>query len=171
METEVILGLGSNLGDREENIRKAIRLIDERCGKVEKIASLYESEPLGFEAALNFFNTCIKLNTSLKPKALLLELNRIEREMGRTTKSTSGTYCSRVIDIDIIFYGNLVYTDNDLVIPHPRYKDRMFVLLPLIDLDGHCTDPQTGMSVQEALKQCLDESSVSVYKKDFSLNE
>lgn len=171
METEVILGLGSNLGNREENIRNAIRLINERCGVIDAIASLYESEPVGFNSESNFLNTCIQIRTLLEPNALLNELIQIEKELGRTSKSTSGSYSSRTIDIDIIFFDDRVLSENDLVVPHPRYQDRKFVLLPLNDLDRNRIDPRTGISVYDTLQHCLDESSVSVYKKDFSLNE
>lgn len=171
METEVILSLGSNLGNREENLRQAMLLLQKYCGKINKIASLYQSEPFGFSAESDFLNTCISLTTRLSVYEVLNKIQLIERELGRTEKSENGAYKSRVIDIDIIFYGSEIYENETLKVPHSEYTKRLFVLLPLNEIATDLRDPLSGKSVRAILTACIDESAISIYKKDFSLNE
>jgi 2-amino-4-hydroxy-6-hydroxymethyldihydropteridine diphosphokinase len=142
---QVFLGLGSNLGDREENIQKAISLIGERVGTVLRQSSLIETEPWGFESENKFLNGVILCETSLTPRQLLKVTQKIERDLGRKKKSasshsshllplTSHLYKDRPIDIDILLYDDLTVDEPDLKIPHPLMQQRDFVMIPLNEI-------------------------------------
>ena len=137
---QVYLGLGSNLGDREEHIRKAIALIGESIGLVIRQSSLIESEPWGFESANRFLNGVILVETSLTPRQLLKATQKIERQLGRKKKSTDSciltpvSYSDRSIDIDILLYDDLTVDEPDLKIPHPLMEQRDFVMTPLNEI-------------------------------------
>ncbi len=128
------LGLGSNLGNKEQNIKHAIQLIAQKIGSIVRQSSLYYSEPMGFQSDNQFVNAVILVDTVLEPEALLLQTKEIELEMGRTNKSTAGIYQDRIIDIDILLYENLFIDLPDLQIPHPRMFERDFVLKPLSEI-------------------------------------
>ena len=125
----VFLGLGSNLGDRETNIRKAISLIGERVGLVIRQSSLVETEPWGFESENKFLNGVILVETPLTPRQLL---KTTQRTLGR--KKKGGGYVDRPIDIDILLYDNLTVDEPDLKIPHPLMEQRDFVMIPLREI-------------------------------------
>ena len=137
---QVYLGLGSNLGDREENIRKAISLIDERVGKVLRQSSLIETEPWGFESSNRFLNAVILCETTLTPRQVLKATQKIERELGRKKKLVANgqqpraNYKDRPIDIDILLYDDLTVDEPDLKIPHPLMHERDFVMIPLNEI-------------------------------------
>ena len=131
----VYLGLGSNLGDREEHIRKAIALISERVGHVVRQSSLIETEPWGFKSANKFLNAVICCETTLTPREVLTATQQIERNMGRKHKSVvqrhKPAYKDRPIDIDILLYDQEHIDEPDLKIPHPLMHERDFVMIPL----------------------------------------
>ena len=127
----VFLGLGSNLGDKEANIRNAISLIGERVGLVVRQSSLISTEPWGFESDNQFVNACVLCETTLTPRQVLLATQKIERELGRTHKSVGGLYADRLMDIDILLYDDLRVDEPDLQIPHPLMFERDFVMIPL----------------------------------------
>jgi len=129
----VYLSLGSNLGDKNRNIRQATALIAERIGILSAISSVYETAPWGFESSHSFLNIAVRVETDYLPLDLLEIIQQIERDMGRTHKTTSG-YQDRIIDIDIIFYDDWVYQSERLTIPHPHYQERSFVLEPLKEI-------------------------------------
>jgi len=136
---KVFLGLGSNLGDREEIIRKAISLIGERVGLVIRQSSLIETEPWGFESDNKFLNAVILCETTLTPRQVLRATQKIERELGKLRKhSTRRTplsiYHDRPIDIDILLYDDLTIDEPDLKIPHPLMHERDFVMIPLKEI-------------------------------------
>ena len=136
---KVFLGLGSNLGDREENIRKDISLIGERVGLVIRQSSLIETEPWGFESDNKFLNGVILCETTLTPRQVLRATQKIERELGKLRKhSTRRTplsiYHDRPIDIDILLYDDLTIDEPDLKIPHPLMHERDFVMIPLKEI-------------------------------------
>ena len=137
---QVYLGLGSNLGDREENIRKAISLIDERVGKVLRQSSLIETEPWGFESSNRFLNAVILCETTLTPRQVLKATQKIERELGRKKKLIANgqqpraNYKDRPIDIDILLYDDLTVDEPDLKIPHPLMHERDYVMIPLNEI-------------------------------------
>jgi 2-amino-4-hydroxy-6-hydroxymethyldihydropteridine diphosphokinase len=134
------LGLGTNLGDKEGNIRRACELIAERIGRIERQSDLYRSEPWGFQSENDFVNAAICVKTPMKPQELLTATQEIERAMGRTEKSTPTAetsedtlpvYHDRTIDIDILLYDDLHIDEPDLKIPHPLMLRRDFVMIPL----------------------------------------
>ena len=138
---KVYLGLGSNLGDKEGNIRNAISLIGERVGTVLRQSSLIETEPWGFESENTFLNGVILCETTLTPRQLLKATQKIERELGRKKKRishlsppTSRLYKDRSIDIDILLYDDLTLDEPDLKIPHPLMTQRDFVMIPLKEI-------------------------------------
>ena len=144
---QVYLGLGSNLGDREANIRKAISLIGERVGLVIRQSSLVETEPWGFESENKFLNGVILVETKLTPRQLLKATQRIERTLGKkrshATKRSpdsslftlhSSLYKDRPIDIDILLYDDQTIDEPDLKIPHPLMHERDFVMIPLTEI-------------------------------------
>ena len=158
---QVYLGLGSNLGDREDHIRKAIALIGESIGLVIRQSSLIETEPWGFESANRFLNGVILVETTLTPRQLLKATQKIERQLGRKKKSpdsclltpdsclltpdsslltpdscllTPDSYSDRSIDIDILLYDDLTVDEPDLKIPHPLMEQRDFVMKPLNEI-------------------------------------
>ena len=158
---QVYLGLGSNLGDREENIRQAVSLIQERIGEVVRQSSLIETEPWGFGSDNRFLNGVILCVTTLTPRQVLRATQKIERELGKTkahaTKRShdsslftlhsslfilhsslftlhSSLYKDRPIDIDILLYDDLVVDEPDLKIPHPLMHERDFVMIPLEEI-------------------------------------
>ena len=131
----VFLGLGSNLGDREDNIQKAISLIGERVGTVLRQSSLIETEPWGFESENKFLNGVILCETTLTPRQVLRKTQKIERDMGRKKKTVnSQLYSDRPIDIDILLYDDITVDEPDLKIPHPLMQVRDFVMIPLQEL-------------------------------------
>ena len=131
----IYLSLGSNLGDKEGNILRAYALIEQRIGHIVRKSSLHRTAPWGFESSNDFLNSVIAIETSLTPRELLTETQRIEKEIGRTAKtSADGTYQDRLIDIDILIYNDLIIDEPDLQIPHPLMNQRDFVLNPLKEI-------------------------------------
>lgn len=133
-EHKVYLALGSNIGDRKQAILHAIDKIDKVIGKVEKKSSLYETEPWGFVSTHQFINACICCRTCLDAFQVLKATQKIEREMGRTTKTHDGEYKDRIIDIDILMYDDLHINATNLKIPHPYMQQRDFVMIPLQEI-------------------------------------
>ena len=128
------MSLGANLGDRETNIKLAIKQISELIGPVVRQSALLETVPWGFNSTNTFINAAVCSQTSLSPREVLKATQDIERALGRTQKSTDGQYHDRPIDIDILLYDDLHMNEPDLVIPHPHLNDRHFVLQPLSEI-------------------------------------
>lgn len=128
------LSLGTNLGDKRKNIAEVIKNIGELVGDVVRQSALYETEPWGFRSDNRFVNAAVCVDTQLSPRRLLEVTQRIEREMGRTLKSDGGEYHDRIIDIDILLYGDLHIDEPDLKIPHPLMHERDFVMTPLNEI-------------------------------------
>lgn len=133
-KTTVYLALGTNLGDKEGNIREAIRRIGETVGKVIRTSSMMVTEPWGFESENTFVNAAVCVETVLPPRQLLAATQQIERQMGRTNKSVDGEYHDRIIDIDILLYGDERINEPGLVIPHPSMHERDFMMIPLNEI-------------------------------------
>lgn len=139
MTHRVYFSLGSNLGDKEGNIREAIRRMAELVGTVERQSALLVTEPWGFESDNLFVNAAVCCTTVLTPRQVLETTKRIEREMGRKLKSVDGQYHDRVIDIDILTYDDVEIDEPDLRIPHPLMHEREFVMKPLSEIvDKKC---------------------------------
>ncbi len=135
------LGLGTNLGDKEANLRTAVRLLEERVGEVASLSAFHVTEPWGFESANAFLNAAAEVRTSLSPLEVLERTQEIERLMGRRHKSVGGVYADRVIDIDLLLCfaedGTPVRVDTDkLTLPHPLMRQREFVMKPLQEIIG-----------------------------------
>ncbi len=127
----VYLSLGSNLGNRKAIITRAIAEIERLIGAIERQSAFLETEPWGYSSPNRFLNACVRCRTTLSPRQLLCATQTIERNLGRTQKSTDHQYHDRTIDIDILTYDNLNIDEPDLHIPHPRMHERDFVMIPL----------------------------------------
>lgn len=125
------LSLGANLGNREQTLIAAIDLLQQQAGEVVRQSEFYYSEPWGFVSQNLFCNLCIALETELAPTDLLHTTQAIERQLGRTHKTTKHQYNDRTIDIDILLYGNYSISTPELTIPHPLMHERDFVMTPL----------------------------------------
>ena len=132
--TDCYLGLGTNLGDKEENIHRAITKIEALIGTVVRQSALYVTEPWGFQSAHTFLNAAVCCQTDKKPREVLQLTQQIERELGRSHKSVNGEYHDRLIDIDILLYGDEHIDEPDLKIPPPLMHERDFVMKPLNEI-------------------------------------
>jgi len=155
---KVFLGIGSNLGNRSENLKEALVKIGEHIGKIKCASSVYETEPWGFSSENKFLNMVVKVETSLTASDLLKRVLMIESLLGRL-RDGSG-YKSRTIDIDILLYGNQVLKENELIIPHPRLHERKFVLVPLCEIAPNKVHPLLKKTIRVLLKECTDKSKV-----------
>lgn len=157
---KVFLSLGSNRGDRLENLRRSLRRIAGIKGvEIKKLSSIYETEPVGFKEQRDFLNMVIEIWTELEPHHLLRTLQSIEKELGRERTFKGGP---RTIDIDILYYGNLILNDPMLTIPHPEIENRRFVLVPLNEIAPKFNVPGKGRSVRHLLERCPDKSRVQL---------
>jgi len=155
---QIYLSLGSNLGHREQQLEKALELIQNRIGKLDKISRIYESEPWGYSSTRLFYNCCVSLQTDIAPLDLMEHLLEIEREMGRHREG--GGYRDRIIDIDLLLYGDMCINSPDLVVPHPSMADRRFVLAPLSEIAARLVHPVSGATIREMLDACADLSEL-----------
>lgn len=130
----VYLGLGSNLGNKEQHITTAVRHLEQRVGKVRRLSSLLKTEPWGFTSPHSFVNAAVSIDTILSPHEVLEATQQIERDMGREQKSMNGEYHDRIIDIDILLYDDMEINEKDLIIPHPLMHQRDFVMIPLREI-------------------------------------
>jgi len=156
-----ILCLGSNLGKREELIVNAVTLIARKCGKITKQSGLYETEAWGSDSERAYLNKVLEINTELAPLSLLKEILKIERELGR--ERTADRNADRLIDIDILFYNNLITEGKELSIPHPRLHERRFVLVPLNEIAPSLVHPVFNKTVQNLLEHCSDRLEVNPF--------
>jgi len=146
-KTIVYLSLGSNMGKREENLKRALRLLR---GKIiiNKVSSFYDTPPVGYTEQPNFINAVCEAVTSLDPEELLILIKQIEKDMGRTPNFPNGP---RIIDIDILIYGKEIIHTNQLTIPHPRMTQRAFVLIPFAEIAPDIIHPISHNTVHELL--------------------
>ena len=158
----VYLGIGSNLGDREMHLTRAIAGIEAGIGSVIKSSRIYESEPVGFESGHRFLNQCVCVETTLSPDELMTGILEIESSLGRI-RADKG-YADRTLDMDVLLFDGLVIHTHRLVVPHPRLHQRRFVLQPLSEIAARVFHPVLGLSIQELLDICTDNNNVSVHK-------
>ena len=149
MTKTVYLGLGSNIGDRQEHLRRALEELQAPELRIVRLSPLYETEPVEYTQQPWFMNQVAEAETELFPMQLLGRVGRVERAMGRVRGIPKGP---RVIDIDILFFGRAVVRTTKLEIPHPRIADRRFVLAPLADLAPDLRHPVTRKTVREMLE-------------------
>ncbi len=152
----VYFGLGTNLGNKEQNLRLAVQHIEERIGKVVSLSAFYATAPWGFASDNAFLNAVVCVETSLPPLEILSITQSIEKEMGRTHKSVNGVYSDRVIDIDLLLYGDLVLDTPVLRLPHPLMQERRFVMEPLAEIAPDVMHPVLGKTLGNIYRDLLD---------------
>ena len=152
------LSLGSNKGNKLDNLQKAIHLIADRIGAVQKIASVYRTGSWGYEGE-DFYNTCIQVSTYLQPDTLLDKLLTIEEDLGRIRGASEG-YSDRIIDLDILLFDDEIIFSKTTTIPHPRMLDRKFVLVPLVEIAKNIIHPVVKKQLHVCLKDSTDDSLI-----------
>jgi 2-amino-4-hydroxy-6-hydroxymethyldihydropteridine diphosphokinase len=155
---DLYLLLGSNLGNRSLNIRNAIVLLSNEIGAIGLTSGIYETDPWGNSNQGKFLNQVIKLSSNQTPLILLEKILSIEQRLGR--QRNGERYTARTIDIDILFYGELILSSDKLEIPHPRLQKRKFVLIPLNEIAPDLIHPVIGKSISQILKCCPDKLEV-----------
>lgn len=156
----ILLSIGTNIGNREENIANAITALG-TIGKVLSVSDIYTSEPWGFESENGFFNIALTMESTLSPLDLLRATQQIERDLGRTAKTTTA-YADRVIDIDIIAYGQTIINTPTLTIPHPLMHLRNFVLYPLADIAPDWEHPILKLTTLKLKARSKDSSTINI---------
>ena len=147
----VYFGLGTNLGDKEHNLRLAVRKIEERVGKVVSLSAFYATAPWGFSSEHTFLNAAACVETLHPPLSVLHLTQEIEREIGRTDKCVGGVYSDRVIDIDLLLYDDRVLDTPELKLPHPLMHERRFVMEPLAEIAPDLVHPILKKKMRELL--------------------
>ncbi|SEH53815.1 2-amino-4-hydroxy-6-hydroxymethyldihydropteridinediphosphokinase [Paenimyroides aquimaris] len=155
---KVVLALGSNLGDKKNHLINAVHLIHNEIGFVTQASAVYETPSWGFDS-FPFYNMCILIHTHLLPQDLLIRLKEVEKKLGREKKTTD-SYQARTVDIDIVYFNDLVLNAPDLQIPHPQMQHRKFVLEPLNDLIFDWKHPLLLQTTRELLANCNDSSEI-----------
>ncbi len=159
--SRVYLLLGGNLGDVEDTFEKAIEEVNTRCGKVVDCSSIYETEPWGFFTDSKFLNQIIVAETEKDAAEILKIVLQIEKDLGRVRYSRQ--YTSRVIDIDILFYDQMIIDDANLIVPHPKFQERNFAIIPMMEIDPDFNHPELNKTILEIKQECNDELQVSSY--------
>jgi 2-amino-4-hydroxy-6-hydroxymethyldihydropteridine diphosphokinase len=159
---KVYLSLGSNIGDRAQNIARAIEALAAHGIPVMKQSSLYETEPVELRAQEWFLNSVVEVETTAPPQEVMEKLLEIERGMGRIRTTPKGP---RIIDMDILLYGSKIMRSPSLEIPHPRMTDRRFVLIPLAEIAPDAVHPTLKKTIAELLAGTADSSKVRLWQR------
>jgi len=151
--TIAYIGLGSNIGDREKNIKEAISILD-KDGRVsvKKRSAQYETKPVGGPIQRDYYNCVVEVETVAEPLDLLVKIKGIEKALGR---KTAGRNFPRIIDLDILMQGELVVENENLIIPHPRMHERVFVLKGFSEIAPDAVHPTTGKTIRELYEEAL----------------
>jgi 2-amino-4-hydroxy-6-hydroxymethyldihydropteridine diphosphokinase len=155
---EIYLLLGGNLGNRQKYLDDTRAMIQQLIGPVVKHSSIYETEPWGFLHETCFFNQVLQVESGLSPEELLKTIKTIEQNSGRVR--SVGSYAARTMDIDILFYDDLVFTGHRLTIPHPRLHERKFTLVPLNEIAPDLIHPVLIKTIRQLLADCKDQMTV-----------
>ena len=158
MTQHLFLSLGGNLGNTREIFEGAYPHIEKKIGKIAVYSSIYQTEAWGPIPQADFLNQVLRVSTSLKPEACLTELLEIERQFGRERKERWGP---RTLDLDILYYGDVIIAESELSIPHPRIAERKFILTPLVEIAPLFEDPVSRKSMMALLESCADTSKVN----------
>lgn len=142
------IGLGTNMGNRRQNLTMAAAYLAERAGEITALSGIYETEPQGFSSDQLFLNAVMALETELSPQELLALTQSIEQEMGRTEKSVNHQYKDRIIDLDILAYDDLILNAPELMLPHPLMQERLFVLEPFSEIAPGYIHPLLNETIQ-----------------------
>ena len=153
------IGLGSNLGDRMATLRTAVQRL-ESLGRVTRVSSLYETEPVGYLEQPRFLNAVVALETALAPIDLLHALLGIERDLGRTRSFPNAP---RTVDLDLLLVDDVILDTTELTLPHPRLHERAFVLVPLAEIAPEAVHPVSGKTIWDLLGALPDRDGVEVY--------
>jgi 2-amino-4-hydroxy-6-hydroxymethyldihydropteridine diphosphokinase len=152
------LSIGSNLGNRLAFLQFSINELTKHA-TIENVSKIYETQAIGFETDKMFLNACLQITSSLPPLDLLAKIHEIESSAGRV-RLNDGNYHSRPLDIDIIYCDDLIFSSEKLTIPHPKYTERKFVLLPLYELSINLIDPLSKTPIKTLIENCCDNSKV-----------
>ena len=158
MTHRVFLGIGSNLDDRKENLQKAIAGL-QRNLQINQISKIYETQPWGFADQPAFLNQVLSAETEFAPFELLTEIKAIEKEVGRTP---TFRYGPRLIDIDILFFDDLILNEENLTIPHPMLAERAFVLVPLDEIAPQFIHPLLQQTIHELVRK-VDQNGIMLF--------
>lgn len=163
------IGLGSNQGDRFDNLQQAIRAFNSHSIYPKAVSRVYETEPLGFTADTSFLNAVAEIQFHGSAAELLTHLQQIEQQLGRVRHAVQ-RYSSRTIDLDILFFGEEVINTHELVIPHPHITHRRFVLDPLTDLIPSYKHPILQITITQIKENCIDKNPSLIHPKPLSIN-
>jgi 2-amino-4-hydroxy-6-hydroxymethyldihydropteridine diphosphokinase len=162
--SKVFLSLGTNIGNRKVNITNALAEISSRIGDISALSQVYETGAWGFVSE-NFLNQVVEVNSYLDPFSLIEACLEIEKNMGRV-RHTCESYSSRVIDIDVLFFEDLIIENEALVVPHPHIQARRFILIPLCELAAKVVHPVFNKTISQLLDECSDEGMVKPFSEN-----
>ncbi len=162
-QEEIYLMLGTNVGNRLANLQIARALIEKRVGAIGAASQIYETQPWGVEDQPLFLNQALRISTEAGPQVLLKQLQEIETDMGLQKKRKWG---ERLIDLDILFYGQEIIAEQNLMIPHPLITERRFVLVPLAEIAPDFIHPVLQLRIRDLLDNCPDSLAVQILEPD-----
>ncbi len=157
---KIVLGLGTNLGDKIANLEQALLSLEASVGKITRQSGFYASAPHGFESANDFVNMVVEIETSLEVFEAHAETLKIEQQAGRKNKSRKNVYEDRLLDIDILFFNAEIIETSGLTVPHKNLRHRKFVLVPLVEVLPGLVDPKSKKTSTELLKMTTDRSQI-----------
>ena len=164
----IYLHTGSNLGTRRAYLTQAREMIEKKVGVITSASHYYETEAWGMTDQPDFINQALAVLTELVPEEVLYHVKKIEKNIGRTE---AARWHERIIDIDILFYGKEVVSTERLKIPHPHCHERMFVLIPLMEIAGNFIHPQLQLTIEELFLECLDPLQVRMLEDEVAFHE
>lgn len=154
------LSIGSNIGERKYYLEEALMAVEVKIGHIVSKSFIYESQSWGYQGQ-NFLNMVIKVETTLAPSEILKAIHQIESGFGRV--KVTGIYTDRPIDLDIIFYEDIIINIENLIIPHPKMQNRLFVLIPLFDIDPEYIHPVFNKNIRQLRDKCMDKGWIKLY--------